>query len=930
MRNCPRPLRNESHPQGIPSEVEALSKRGRKRLADDTEMADLSATFCLERANKGKGFTLEHPGNSLALHLDSWKRLMSHPDVHVIYYHTCMFEGSRRRNFQVLITNRAEFISAIGRTCTGGFCKRTGLEHLRWRPTVSGGQVIQFQTGDEREYPIGFCKSYATASRQVLADGGTFIEVFSGPNAPLSVCVGNLLGVPVPGERLEKRGEGDKRELQSLAQVLGTNPPNSVPLAEPASSRPCQDAKDLNRRTAVQAARQPGYGKRVQLIPDGMHDPMAHMEAALKLQHPFNEENVLKPDHCTALERMSAIEAKAIKERMKTLGHWKTLANSKDILLRQREHESLASDCAKKLGRRPRTALMELLGKMYSIEDVAVPTLCLTGMPIVGRALESPFFLRYHVPAAVTVAELLQSSPLRRPVALRRVKLMAEAGGHDMAEAIWRKTIKEVETGSMAGPFTLEEMLTKHGRYLNLVPSFGLKQGEKYRRIDDHSASHNNLAAERTQQIHMAMVDYLMVMVSSMAKKFNKGLYIATEDMAGAYRQVPLTDSQVRISVTAVYNPNTKQPALFEIYGQPFGAAHAVPNFYRVAEWACRLMVRAYHLMVDHFFDDYFAVVRPGESQASLFCLQEAFKLIGLVLDDEKSQPPSDFAMVLGVAFNTRALKDQRLLLVEPKPTRVANLTSLINKILDDDFLSPSLAASLLGKFGFLCSTMFGKVGRCCTQSIRARQYGNPDEVSLTRNIRVSLHLMHLFTNTAPCRELPLDHQLPPLILYTDASDVPGRPEGRWIVGAVLIDPHTMLISYTSWIVPPSIIHSFLPKETYMGQLEILACPIALNTWPDVLRDRQVLLFIDNDAAAACLVRGYSPRQDSCALVGDFWLAASASKLSVYIDRVESKSNLADGPSRLNFEFMHQIQASWTAPNSISCFDKSFSWFEAL
>ena len=70
--------------------------------------------------------------------------------------------------------------------------------------------------------------------------------------------MGNLLGVPVPGERLEKRGEGDKRELQSLAQVLGTNPPNSAPLAEPASSRPCQDAKDLNRRTAVQAARQPG------------------------------------------------------------------------------------------------------------------------------------------------------------------------------------------------------------------------------------------------------------------------------------------------------------------------------------------------------------------------------------------------------------------------------------------------------------------------------------------------------------------------------------------------------------------------------------------------------------------------------------------------------------------------------------------------
>ena len=130
-----------------------------------------------------------------------------------------------------------------------------------------------------------------------------------------------------------------------------------------------------------------------------------------------------------------------------------------------------------------------------------------------------------------------------------------------MAKAIWDKTLKEVRAGTMAGPFTLKEMLDKHGQYLNLVPSFGLKQGEKYRRIDDHSASHNNLAAERTQQINMAMVDYLMVMVSSMAKRFNKELLIATEDMAGAYRQVPLSDSQVRISVTAVYTPQTKQPS---------------------------------------------------------------------------------------------------------------------------------------------------------------------------------------------------------------------------------------------------------------------------------------------------------------------------------------------------------------------------------
>eukprot|EP00435_Cladocopium_sp_Y103_P040890 s1234_g11.t1 len=862
-------------------------------------MADMSAVFCLDRAERGKGFTLEHPGNSIALHLDSWKRLMDHPDVHVIYYHTCMFEGSRRKKYQVIITNRKKFIKFLGKQCSGSLCQRTGLEHLRWRPTVSGGQVIQFQTGDEREYPIGFCKEYAKAAGEILAEGGTFVEVFSGPNAPLSVCVGNEMGVPVPGQKLEKRGEGDRRELQSLAQLLGSDPlpRKSISLGESgsndphrickrtvvevqANARPCQDVKNLNRSTAIQAARQPGYGKRVQLIADGLHDPLHHVERALQLRHPFNEENALKSDHQDALDGMATVEVMAMKHRMRVLGQWKSLAECKEVQKMQAEHEQLASCCAKKLGRKPRTALMEHLGRLYQVEDTAVPILCLTGMPIVGKALESPFFYSYHVPATVTVAELLKSAPLRRSSTLRRVKTMAESGTAEMAQAIWKKTLKEVDAGTMSGPYTLETMLEKHGRYLNIVPSFGLKQGEKYRRIDDHSASHNNLAAERTQQIHMAIVDYLMVMVSSMAKKFNTGLHIATEDMAGAYRQVPLTDSQVRISVTAVYDPQSKQPALFEIYGQPFGAAHAVPNFYRVAEWACRLMVRAYHLMVDHFFDDYFAVVRPRESQTSIFCLQEAFKLLGLVLDPEKSQPPSDFASVLGVAFNTRSLKEQKLLLVEPKASRVTNLTNLIHKILEDNYLSPSLAASLIGKFGFLCSTLFGKVGRCCTQSIRARQYGNPDEVALTRELRISLRLMELFVTTAPHRQLKLDHDLPPLILYTDASDVPGRSQGRWVVGAVLIDPNPMMIYYTSWIVPPSVVSSFLPKETYMGQLEILAAPIALNTWPTILHDRQVLLFIDNDAAAACLVRGYSPRQDSCALVGDFWLAASSSKLS--------------------------------------------------
>ena len=175
----PRPLRNEANPEGIPEELARMGKRARRRLDDDTAMADLSAEQCEEAADRGKVFTLEHPGNSLARHLPSWKRLANRPDVHEVFYHTCMFEGSRRRKYQVLITNGKKFKDRMGRLCSGPVCARTGTPHLRWRPTVSAGRVVQFQTGDEREYPKGFCEEYAKAVRETISDSGKFLEVFS-------------------------------------------------------------------------------------------------------------------------------------------------------------------------------------------------------------------------------------------------------------------------------------------------------------------------------------------------------------------------------------------------------------------------------------------------------------------------------------------------------------------------------------------------------------------------------------------------------------------------------------------------------------------------------------------------------------------------------------------------------------------------------
>ena len=95
--HAPRPIRSTEYPEGIPGEMALMKPKSKRKLDDDTEMADLSATSCLHQHKRRKFFTLEHPGRSIALDLESWKNLKSQPGVETLEYTTCMFEGSRRR-----------------------------------------------------------------------------------------------------------------------------------------------------------------------------------------------------------------------------------------------------------------------------------------------------------------------------------------------------------------------------------------------------------------------------------------------------------------------------------------------------------------------------------------------------------------------------------------------------------------------------------------------------------------------------------------------------------------------------------------------------------------------------------------------------------------------------------------------------------------
>lgn len=623
----------------------------------------------------------------------------------------------------------------------------------------------------------------------------TFVEIFSGPRALLSNAVATALedGDYKTPSQIPESNQFVKTEASQMDDIV--LPKELLPLGDvheaggskvvkhlddgPDDITNRQPEVDRSRREALQAGKQPSFGKRLQLIPDGLRDPKKHLDLAKQLTHPFDGEDSIKEDHRESINFIkNHSDEEVIRYRLKMLQQTHQLA--RDCRQPQIQANARASWTARKLGLKIKTELMKRLQLIHGIEDRDVPRICLEGANITGRALESPFFEKWEVPPKMSEEEYHSTKRERSLSSIDRVKRMAQSGSQELAEAIHAKTGKEVAKQTMGPPMSWEQIDEMFQGDFQVVPSFGLEQGasnqeKKFRRIDDHTASGNNLQAHRLQKVPMAMVDYLGALVKVEARTLDRSdLELATEDMTGAYRQVPLAPQDVRYSVTGVFNPYTRRVDLHLMYGQPFGAGHAVPNFCRVAEWIARLLQRRFMMVVDHFFDDFWLVEPAKLAESATFVLRECFLAIGFDLDKEKSQPPAAVQAVLGVLFSTKALEHERKFHVQAKPTRISNLILLIDKILDEQSLSPALAASIVGKFGFLCSTLFGKVGRCCTAPLRHRQYSASSYFGLNQPITMSLRLMKEFLQLSPSREITLAAE-PPVLVYTDASDVPHR-----------------------------------------------------------------------------------------------------------------------------------------------------------
>ena len=128
--------------------------------------------------------------------------------VRTVLLHTCAFGGERRKA-TTLLANVPEIQEEYGHVCgerrAQANCPFLGVPHKAWAKANSRGGWDSLCKGEAEHQPL-LCTAMAKAiarRRQVMVDAGEqlpptcFIEVFSGPNAPLTEAVAAVVA-PVP------------------------------------------------------------------------------------------------------------------------------------------------------------------------------------------------------------------------------------------------------------------------------------------------------------------------------------------------------------------------------------------------------------------------------------------------------------------------------------------------------------------------------------------------------------------------------------------------------------------------------------------------------------------------------------------------------------------------------------------------------------
>ena len=116
--------------------------------------------------------------------------------------------------------------------------------------------------------------------------------------------------------------------------------------------------------------------------------------------------------------------------------------------------------------------------------------------------------------------------------------------------------------------------------------------------------------------------------------------------------------------------------------------------------------------------------------------------------------------------------------------------------------------------------------------------------------------------------------------------------------------------------------------QRVIHQAELLPILVSTVSWAEYLRDRLVLIFIDNDAALASLIKGNSANEENGRIVHTVWQAMAREGISPWFCRVPATSDPSDDPSRGAFARLRREGYGDDSSLALKCFPTALTRVE--
>jgi len=660
-------------------------------------------------------------------------------------------------------------------------------------------------------------------------------------------------------------------------------------------------------------------------------DPEQYLNEFLKTESPFAKLPELDTDIFKALF-LSVLQPKIVKaERLRRELLFKRIAEIVEPFYKSLK--LLRPKSVEHLGSAHNPLLMQIALRALKFPDLTLPWEVYWGMKISGVIQNCSSLKRnYEKEIDKTVVSLDKGSWafIRRHKKRLLNKPFQDSsldtddhheGGDDILVS---KTLIELDRGEAVGPYSLREMLLfwRRGTFRPML-RFVTWSAAKYREIDSGRASGHNENTILMNRISCSSIESVDV-VSVVQKRFwdsvspdlrnpQYRLLGGTEDLKRAYRQVAVCPEDLRWNCTMY--PWYGDIRFSIVLGLVFGLAASVVGFNRVSLFLEFVMRMFLLLVVLHYYDDFSFMEFFETSQQVQDLLYVVTSLLGFFLDRGKSQGPTGIWKWLGAmkAFDWLGVTTFM------HQDRKEKIRKMINKFLNTDWLSPSEAATLRGKYQFLSLGMTGKSGRIALRALITRQYYEGTNYRLDEPLRRNLVWMKLLMTVLPPARVnfsSLYTQRRTLHLFTDASSEEIRDPKyaaykQWLKEQGAAFGRHCRLGWLGWEKGVLLHKGFADIDEEWLLLWERVQPIAqaeslgvLMALMEIIRDDRnidVILGCDNQVVVHSLISGNSRNNCLDDIISSINIFMSSRGCRLWVEWTPTKNNPADGPSRDGF-----------------------------